>query len=58
MLPLEVYVFSQQGAHTAMKTNGQRGPAFENASVAVFSEFFIQNNFKDPQWDDPASKTT
>lgn len=41
-----------------MKTNGPRDPAFENASVAVFWEFFIENNFKDAGWDDPASQTT
>lgn len=41
-----------------MKTNGSRDPAFENASVAVFWELFIENNFKDAGWDDPALQTT
>ena len=36
MLPLKVYVFSEQEDSTPAKTGGPGDQAFQNASVAVF----------------------
>lgn len=46
MLPLKVYVFSEQGDQTPMKTEGPGDAASQNAFVIVPSEFWIQNRFK------------
>lgn len=52
----KVYVFSEQGDQTPMKTEGPGDAASRNAFVIVPSEFWKQNRFKAADWDDPAPK--
>ena len=56
MLPLKVYVFSEQGDQTTMKINDPGDQAF--TSVTVSSKFCLQNSFKAAGWDGPTSQTT
>ena len=42
----ESFVFSEQGDQTPVKMGGLGNPVFLGASVAVSSEFCVQNNFK------------
>lgn len=41
MLPLKVYVFTEQGHQTSMKTNGTDYPATQIPSIAVSLQFYI-----------------
>lgn len=45
MLPLKFYVFSEQGNHTPMKTDGPGDPEFQKASAIVSSKSCILNSF-------------
>ena len=58
MLPLKVYIFSEQGDQTSMKTDDPGDPTFQIASLMVYSTFCIQNHFKAVDWDGPTSQTS
>ena len=45
MLPLKIYVFSEQGDQIPIKSGVPSDPASQSASVAISSEFCIQNSF-------------
>ena len=58
MLSLKVYRFSEHGDETLIKTSGPDDATCQNASVTIFSKFYILCSFKAAEWDDSASQTT
>lgn len=58
MLPLKFYVFSEQGNHTPMKTDGPGDPEFQKASAIVSSKSCILNSFNNAGWDNLDSQAT
>ena len=55
ILPLKVYVFSEQRDQTPIKMDGPSDTASQNASVTISSKFCIQNSFKSAGQDGPTS---
>lgn len=46
VIPLKVYVFSDEGYQISIRTDDPSDPTSESTSVAVSSEFYIQYSFK------------
>lgn len=57
MLPLNVSEVSEKGNKTQIKIFGSGDSASNNASVAISSEFYIQNSIKGDGYNDPDSQT-
>ena len=53
----KVYVFSEEGDQTLIKTDGPGNPVCQNTSVIASSKLCIPDSFKSAGWAGPTSQT-